>query len=244
MEKEHAAEIKNLYVKYKSIQSYSIRHDLLKFKSSEVKEIHALNDVSFEIEKGEVLGIVGQNGSGKSTLLRAIAGIFSPDQGSVDLHGNSVSLLAIGAGFNPDATGRENILLNGLLLGFTKQSIKEHEQEIIDFSGLNDFIDMPVKTYSTGMRSKLAFSIAANLETDIILIDEILSVGDFKFRKKSFQKMKEIISDNTRTAVIVSHQEITLRNLCDRILWLDQGEVRMIGETKTVLDSYLEFMNS
>lgn len=238
--REHSIEVKKLNVSYKVVQPYSIRHDLFsRDKSGVVNSVHALDNVSFYVRKGEVLGIVGRNGSGKSTLLKALAGIFSPDSGKIELHGNSISLLAIGAGFNNEATGRENITLNGMLLGFSKDEIKKHEQEIIDFAGLGSFIDSPVKTYSSGMRSKLAFSIAANLETDIILIDEILSVGDFKFRKKSYAKMREIISNENRTAVIVSHQENTLKDLCDRILWLDNGKVMMIGKPEEVLNAYL-----
>ena len=240
--KEHAVDISNVNISYRSIQPVSIRHNLLQFQRVETKMVHAVKDVSFYIEKGEVLGIIGRNGSGKSTMLKALAGIFSPDTGTIDIHGNSISLLSLGTGFQVEATGRENIELNGLLLGFPKEYIKEKTEEIIEFSELGEAIDMPVKTYSSGMRSKLAFSIAANLETDIILVDEILSVGDFHFRKKSNQKMREIISNDSRTAVIVSHSENTLQNLCDRILWLDRGEIRMIGEPKEVIAAYLEYM--
>ena len=157
------------------------------------------------------MGIVGKNGSGKSTMLRALAGIFSADSGSIDLHGYSISLLAIGVGFQKALSGRENIYLSGMLLGFSEDQVKAKVGEIIEFAGLGKFIDMPVKTYSSGMYSKLAFSITAILETDIMLIDEVLSVGDAKFKKKSYQKMKELIMDKDRTVIIVSHSSDTIR---------------------------------
>ena len=203
----------------------------------------ALKGISFEVKKGEILGIVGKNGSGKSTLLRAIAGIFSADSGSIELESDSVSLLSIGVGFQKQLSGRENIILSGMLLGFSEQQVRDKMDEIIEFANLGKFIDMPVKTYSSGMYSKLAFSITAVLETDIMLIDEVLSVGDAKFKKKSYKKMKELIMDENRTVVIVSHSTETLEKLCTSLLWLHEGEVRMQGDTKTVLEAYNEFMS-
>lgn len=184
------------------------------------------------------------NGSGKSTMLKAIAGIFSPDSGKIDLHGNSVSLLSIGVGFQKKLTGRENILLSGMLLGFSEDQVRKKMEEIIEFANLGKFIDMPVKTYSSGMHSKLAFSITAILEADIILIDEVLSVGDARFKKKSYNKMKELISNKDRTVLIVSHSTQTLKELCTSILWLHDGEMKMIGNTDDVLTSYDEFMSN
>ncbi len=242
MEREVAIEVKDLSVTYKSMKAYSIKKSLLQFKKAEIKKVNAVKHVSFTVDKGEIIGIVGKNGSGKSTLLNAIAGIFSPDTGSIDLKGNSISLLAIGAGFQREVTGRENIFLSGMLLGFSEKYIRGKMKEIIEFSELGDFIDMPVKTYSSGMYSKLAFSITAILETDIVLIDEVLSVGDAKFRKKSYDKIKALIQDSSRTALIVSHQESTLKDLCDRILWMSDGEVKMVGPTKEVLGAYMESM--
>ena len=204
--------------------------------------VEALRGVSFDAVKGEVLGIVGRNGSGKSTLLQTLAGVFAPDEGSVDLKGNSISLLSLGTGFQPEITGRENIMLNGLLLGFSRAKLREKMEEIIAFSELGEFIDMPVRTYSSGMSSKLAFSITAILETDIILVDEVLSVGDSHFRMKSYDKMRQLIEKEDRTALIVSHQENTLRELCDRVLWLHDGQIREIGETEPVLSDYLSYM--
>ena len=239
---ERAIDVEHLNMTYRLIQTYSVKKNLLRFKKSEKKVIHAINDVTFYVNKGEVLGIIGKNGSGKSSLLRTIAGVFAPDSGTIDLHGNTISLLALGAGFQPEITGRENIMLSGLLLGFSKQQIQDRIDDIIAFSELGEFIDMPVRTYSSGMNSKLAFSITAILETDIILIDEILSVGDTKFRKKSFAKMKSLIQNEQRTALIVSHQENTLKDLCSRILWLNDGKVRMLDKPKVVLEAYLTEM--
>ena len=239
---EHAIDVKDLNVSYKHLQSYSIKRNLLRFHTVEPKVIHAVRDVSFYANIGEVIGIVGKNGSGKSTLLRTLAGVFAPDSGCIDLHGNSVSLLSLGTGFQNEVSGRENIFLNGMLLGFSEAQIQEKLDEIIAFSELGEFIDMPVKSYSSGMKSKLGFSVTAILETDIILIDEVLSVGDTKFRKKSYAKMRQLIEDSDRTALIVSHQESTLRDLCNRVLWLHEGEIRMLGDSKPVLDAYLAFM--
>ena len=196
-----------------------------------------------ELKKGEILGIVGKNGSGKSTMLKAIAGIFSPNSGTIDLHGNSVSLLSIGVGFQKELSGRDNILLSGMLLGFTEKQIKERMDEIIEFSELGKFIDTPVRTYSSGMYSKLAFSITAILETDIILIDEVLSVGDARFKKKSFNKMKELITSNDRTVIIVSHAAGTIAELCDKVLWINDGELVKYGDTEVVLKEYEDFMS-
>ena len=186
--------------------------------------------------------VIGGNGSGKSTMLRAIAGIFSPNSGTINLHGHSISLLSIGVGFQPELSGRENILLSGMLLGFSEKEIREKMDDIIAFSELDSFIDAPVRTYSSGMHSKLAFSITAILETDIILIDEVLSVGDTRFKKKSFKKMKELISDKDRTVIIVSHDMKTISKLCNNVLWINDGEFVQYGPAKEVLAAYEEFM--
>lgn len=237
-----AIEVNNLWIGYKNIQAYSIKKSLLKLKKAHVEEFQAVKGVSFTVPKGEILGIIGKNGSGKSTMLKALAGIFSPDQGTIDLKGHTVSLLSIGVGFQKEVTGRENILLSGMLLGFSEEEIRAKMPEIIEFAELGKFIDMPVKTYSSGMHSKLAFSITAILETEIMLIDEVLSVGDAKFKKKSYAKMKELISNKNRTVVIVSHSIDTLKDLCDKVMWMHDGEIKMIGEPETVLEQYEEFM--
>lgn len=230
MEREIALEIKDLHISYKCLKSFSIKKSLLHMKKADAKVYEAVRGVSFSVPKGEILGIVGKNGSGKSTMLRAIAGIFSPDSGTIDLKGNSVSLLSIGVGFQPKLTGRENIVLSGMLLGFSEEQVRAKMDEIIEFANLGEFIDMPVKTYSSGMHSKLAFSITAILEADIMLIDEVLSVGDAKFKKKSYNKMKELISNEDRTVLIVSHSSETLKELCTSVLWLHEGEMKMIGK--------------
>ena len=219
-----------------------MRKSLFHLRKSKLEVYEALRGISFEVKKGEIMGIVGKNGSGKSTLLRAIAGIFSADSGSIELESDSVSLLSIGVGFQKKLSGRENIILSGMLLGFSEQEVRDKMDEIIEFANLGKFIDMPVKTYSSGMYSKLAFSITAVLETDIMLIDEVLSVGDAKFKKKSYKKMQELIMDENRTVVIVSHSTETLEKLCTSLFWLHEGEIKMQGDTKTVLDAYNEFM--
>ena len=241
--KENAIEINDLCISYRGLKSYSIKKSLLHFRRNKVYEFQAIRHVSFNVRKGNILGIVGKNGSGKSTMLNAIAGIFAPDSGTIDLKGNSVSLLSIGVGFQRELTGRENIILSGMLLGFSEKAVRERMEEIIEFSELGKFIDAPVRTYSSGMYSKLAFSITAILETDIMLIDEVLSVGDARFKKKSYNKMKQLISDENRTVVMVSHDTKTLDGLCDEILWLHDGEIKMYGNTKEVLEKYEEFMS-
>ena len=237
-----AISVKNLWVVYRSLKSVSSKRALFTFGKNKLDVFEAVKDVSFDIEEGQVVGLVGRNGSGKSTLLRAIAGIFSADKGEINLYGKTVSLLSIGVGFKTNLSGRENIFLSGLLMGFKKSEIQEKLDSIIEFSELGDFIDKPVKTYSSGMYSKLAFSITAIMETDIMLIDEVLSVGDEKFKKKSYQKIKELISDKTRTVIIVSHSMDTLQKLCDHIIWLNNGVLMRQGKTEEVLPEYKEFM--
>lgn len=242
MKPGNAIEVKDLKITYKCVKSLSMRKSLFHLRKSKLEVYEALRGISFEVKKGEIMGIVGKNGSGKSTLLRTIAGIFSADSGSIELESDSVSLLSIGVGFQKKLSGRENIILSGMLLGFSEQEVRDKMDEIIEFANLGKFIDMPVKTYSSGMYSKLAFSITAVLETDIMLIDEVLSVGDAKFKKKSYKKMQELIMDENRTVVIVSHSTETLEKLCTSLLWLHEGEIKMQGDTKTVLDAYNEFM--
>ena len=239
---EYAITVKDLKIRYKSVQAYSIKKSLLRLKGVEAKAFEAVRGISFEVKQGEILGITGKNGSGKSTLLRALAHIFSADEGSIDLHGHSVSLLAIGVGFKNEMTGRENIMLSGMLLGFSEKEVQERMEDIIEFAGLGEFIDMPVRTYSSGMYSKLAFSITAILETEIMLIDEVLSVGDIRFKKKSFKKMRELIQDNDRTVMVVSHSVETVRKLCTRVIWLHDGKIIQDGPTEEVLDAYTAFM--
>ena len=241
---ESAISVKDVKIRYRCFKKVSLLKTIFAPKKfSKTEYFEAVKGVSFEVEKGQILGIVGKNGSGKSTLLRAIAGIFSPDEGTIDLHGHSISLLSIGVGFQAKLTGRENIYLSGMLLGFDKEQIDEKLDEIIEFAELGAFIDRPVKTYSSGMYSKLAFSITAVLETEIMLIYEVLSVGDAKFRKKSYEKMRSLITNKDRTVLIVSHDAGTLRKLCDTILWIHEGEMKALGPTAEVLPEYEKFMS-
>ena len=242
MEEKHAIEVKDLVISYQNLKKTSIKKTLLHLKRQKPDRFVAVKGISFYVREGEILGIIGKNGSGKSTTLNALAGIFSPDSGSIDLNGHSISLLSIGVGFIREMTGRENITLSGMLLGFTEEQVKAKEQEIIDFAEIGEFIDMPVRTHSSGMYSKLAFSITAILETDIMLIDEVLSVGDQKFKKKSYEKMKSLISNKDRTVVIVSHSIETLKQLCDTVMWMHEGQIKRIGDPDEVLDEYVAFM--
>ena len=242
MEEKHAIEVKDLVISYQNLKKTSIKKTLLHLKRQKPDRFVAVKGISFYVREGEILGIIGKNGSGKSTTLNALAGIFSPDSGSIDLNGHSISLLSIGVGFIREMTGRENITLSGMLLGFTEEQVKAKEQEIIDFAEIGEFIDMPVRTYSSGMYSKLAFSITAILEKDIMLIDEVLSVGDQKFKKKSYEKMKSLISNKDRTVVIVSHSIETLKQLCDTVMWMHEGQIKRIGDPDEVLDEYVAFM--
>ena len=243
MDKGYAIQVKNLHIKYKCLKNISIRKSLFKFKKTQVEVFEAVKGISFNVKKGEIIGIIGKNGSGKSTTLRAIAGIFSPDEGEININTESVSLLSIGVGFNKKLTGRENIMLSGMLQGYPEKLIEEKMDDIIKFAEIGKFIDMPVSTYSSGMFSKLAFSISAILEPEILLVDEVLSVGDAQFKKKSFKKMQQLISDENRTVIIVSHGMETLKSLCDRIIWLHEGEIKMIGTPAEVLPVYDDFMS-
>lgn len=240
---EFAVEVKDVCINYRILNNTSVQKSFLK-KKIHNETFEAVKHVSFQLQKGEILGIIGQNGSGKSTLLRSIAGVFSPNSGEIDLHGHSVSLMALGVGFKDSLSGRENIILSGMLLGFKEKEIMEKMDKIVEFSELGEFIDRPVRTYSSGMHSKLAFSITAMLETDIMLVDEVLSVGDERFKKKSLGRMKELINDKNRTVIIVSHSIQTLKELCDQVLWLHAGEVKRLGDPEDVLKEYSKFMQS
>jgi ABC-type polysaccharide/polyol phosphate transport system ATPase subunit len=240
---EIAITVNDLHVYYRDMNRFSLKKGG-KGSRGTGKIFKAVKGVSFEIPKGQILGICGKNGSGKSTLLRAISGIFAADKGSINLHKNSISLLSIGVGFQKQLTGYENIYLSGMLLGYTKEQIDSKVDEIIKFSELGDFVYKPVRSYSSGMYSKLAFSITAILETDIMLIDEVLSVGDIHFKEKSYNKMKELISDSNRTVVIVSHSSKTIIELCDRVIWLHEGLIKDDGDPEEVMTKYEEFMRS
>ncbi len=211
---------------------------LTREKSNRLK-IHALNHISLKIHKGEKIGIIGYNGAGKSTLLKVISGIYAPDTGSVKTSGIITPLLSLGAGFDFNYSGRQNIMLNGAVLGFEKDFLLEKMDEIIEFSELGEYIDIPIKNYSSGMISKLAFSIVALLNPDILIIDEILGVGDVNFRKKSNDKLKSLMESGT-TVLLVSHSIPEIREICDKAIWIDNGAVKGMGEVNKICDEYLK----
>ncbi len=207
-------------------------------KSKKIK-IHAINDISFKIYKGEKVGIIGYNGAGKSTLLNLITGIYSPDKGSITTYGKISPLLSLGAGFDYNFSGRKNILLNGAVLGYDKEYLESKVDEIIEFSELGEYIDIPIKNYSNGMLAKLGFSIATAVNPDILIIDEILGVGDVNFQKKSADKIRSLMDGGT-TVLLVSHSIPQIRELCDKAIWIDNGNLREIGEVNKVCDHYLK----
>ena len=199
----------------------------------------ATDDVSFKIYKGEKIGIIGFNGAGKSTLLKIISGVYTPDEGEVIINGNIAPLLSLGAGFDKNYSGRENIFLNGAILGYDEEFLKSKYDEILEFSELGEFINLPVKNYSSGMLSKLGFSIATIVNPDILILDEVLGVGDINFKKKSKEKIKSLMESNT-TVLLVSHSIKEIRNICDKAIWIDKGKVVDIGEVNSVCDKYEE----
>lgn len=222
--------------KIKSIKEYLVA--LVKRKL-QYDEFLALDDVSFHIKKGEVVGIIGNNGAGKSTLLKVISGILRPTKGSVELGGNVVPMLELGSGFDFDLTGRENIFLNGSILGYSEKFLISKYDEIVAFSELEEFIDIPVRNYSSGMIMRLAFSIASMVNPDILIVDEILAVGDAAFQEKSYTRMMEMMSHGT-TVLLVSHSIDQIRRLCDRVIWLDHGKVVEQGNTAEICDRYIQ----
>ena len=201
------------------------------------EEFWALKDVSFTVNKGEVVGIVGHNGAGKSTILKAISGIMKPTEGNVITHGNIVPMLELGSGFDMDLSGRENIYLNGAILGYSKEFLDEKFDEILEFSELGEFIEQPIRNYSSGMLMRLAFSVATVVNPEILIVDEILAVGDADFQEKSKKRMLELMSGGT-TVLFVSHSIAQIREMCDRVVWLDHGRLKMIGNAKEVCDAY------
>ena len=197
----------------------------------------ALEKISLDVKKGEVVGLMGANGSGKSTLLRVIAGIYAPDEGSVRVRGRVTLLAGIGTGFQLDLTGRENIMLTGSIYGYSKMEISKMEEEIIEFSGIREFIDQPIRTYSAGMRARLGFAIVSNLEPDILLLDEVMSVGDTDFRQKSRNKIEQLIKGDA-TVVIVSHSKSIIKSMCDRVFAIEDGKIITDGSIETALEYY------
>jgi ABC-type polysaccharide/polyol phosphate transport system ATPase subunit len=207
-----------------------------------VREIRAVRDVSFQVPHGTVLGVVGVNGAGKSTLMRTVAGILPPTEGRVEVHGKVSTLLALGVGFNADFSGRDNVVLGGLAAGLQKDQIEAKYDDIAEFAELGDFMDVPMRAYSSGMYGRLAFSVAIHMEPDILLVDEALSVGDARFRRKCLDKMREL-SAQARTILIVSHGLKIMRKLCNEVMWMHKGQIAMRDEPEAVVEAYGQFLD-
>lgn len=226
----------------KRFRMYHERNDSLKSmvmrgKKSVHEDFWALKDVSFEVPHGSTFGLIGKNGSGKSTLLKCLAKILWPEEGSITARGKQASLLEVGSGFHPELSGRENVFLNGSILGMSRKEVARKFDDIVSFSGVGNFIDQPVKNYSSGMYVRLGFSVAVAVTPDILVVDEVLAVGDATFRKRCQTKFKEM-KDEGRTVILVSHSMGTVKDMCDQVAWLNEGELKMIGPTKKVVSAY------
>ena len=241
MDKDNAIEVKNITKDFKVYydKGSELKEKMLFWKRNRYEKRHVLNGISFNVKRGEAIGLVGKNGCGKSTTLKMLTKIIYPDSGTIEMRGRVSSLIELGAGFHPDMSGRENIYTNASIFGLTKKEIDARLDDIIAFSELEDFIDNPVRTYSSGMYMRLAFSIAINVDAEILLIDEILAVGDQHFQDKCFAKLKEM-KESEKTIVIVTHSLGQVRELCDRAIWIYNGEVRMDGTPNEVVDEYLK----
>lgn len=243
MDKKVIIDVNNVTIRFNlanqkvdNLKEYVIR--LMK-KELMFQEFLAVKDVSFQVKEGESWGIIGTNGSGKSTMLKAISGILKPYKGSIKLDGSVAPLIELGAGFDPNLTARENIYLNGCVLGHTDKYMREHFDEIVDFAEIHQFLDSPIKNYSSGMKARLGFAVATMVRPDILIVDEILSVGDYAFRKKCEERMNEMLSGGT-TLLYVSHSLDEVKRLCTHAIWLDKGVTRMVGNAEEVCDAYLE----
>ena len=238
-------EVKNATVRFnKSAESISgLKEYIIKMLKRELmfQEFLALKNINFTVKRGESWGLIGKNGSGKSTLLKLISGIIRPYQGNVTVNGSISPLIELGAGFDPELTARENIFLNGALLGYSKIFIESHFQEIVDFAELNDFIDVLIKNFSSGMSARLGFAIATVQKPDILIVDEVLAVGDFSFQQKCKERMENLLSNGT-TLLFVSHSIEQVKELCSKAIWIDNGEVRAIGDTYSVSQEYISSM--
>jgi len=234
-----AISIRDVSVRFRPLvdKNPTLRRSIARLRHREKHEIVALDDVSLEIAKGEAFGIIGANGAGKSTLLKVMAKTLKPSSGSVNVYGKTSTLLSLGLGMKPDLSGRRNVYLGGLAAGMRKAEIDEKFDSIVDYADIGNAINRPVKTYSSGMFSRLAFSVAMALEPNIILLDEILAVGDEAFREKSMDTMRELLA-NAGTIVFVSHSLPSVVEFCDRVMWLDQGRIRKAGDPQTVIDMY------
>ena len=233
--------IRNLFKSFKlnSDKPRTLKEKLIRSKDNKVEKITILKDINLDIKKGETVALIGTNGSGKSTLLKLMTKIIYPTKGNIETNGKLTSLLELGAGFHPDFTGRENIYFNAAIFGLTKQEIERRLDDIIEFAELGDFIDNPVRTYSSGMYMRLAFSIAINVDAEILLIDEILAVGDQHFQDKCFKKLTEL-KESDKTIVIVTHSLDQVKKLCNRAIWIKDGHVEMDGNPDDVIKKYIE----
>nr|WP_314401052.1 ABC transporter ATP-binding protein [uncultured Aggregatibacter sp.] len=240
-------EVKNATVRFnKSAESISgLKEYIIKMLKRDLmfQEFLALKNINFTVKRGESWGLIGKNGSGKSTLLKLISGIIRPYQGSVTVNGSISPLIELGAGFDLELTARENIFLNGALLGYSKRFIESHFQEIVDFAELNDFIDVPIKNFSSGMSARLGFAVATVQKPDILIVDEVLAVGDFAFQQKCKERMENLLSNGT-TLLFVSHSIEQVKELCSKAIWIDNGEVRAIGETHSVSQEYMSYITN
>jgi ABC-type polysaccharide/polyol phosphate transport system ATPase subunit len=234
-------EVKNVTMKFRMSDEplNSLKEVFTTAMSGKLKfnEFLALDDVSFDLEKGKTLGLIGKNGAGKSTTLKLISGILKPTSGIIRTYGNIVPMLELGAGFDLELTGKENIYLNGAILGYSKEYLESKYDEIVDFAEIREFIDMPIRNYSSGMMARLAFSIASVVQPEILIVDEILAVGDVAFQEKSFNRMKELMSGGA-TVLFVSHDLDKIEEMCDKVIWLDHGKVVMFGDTDKVCTAY------
>ncbi len=241
MNKENAVEVRNVEMHFNMSKEKleSLKEYFLRFVTKKLmfEDFVAVNGVSFDIKKGDVFGIVGLNGSGKSTMLKLISGILAPSKGSVQTQGTIAPLIELGAGFDMDLTARENIYLNGSVLGYSKKFMDEKFNEIVEFAEMHDFLDTPMKNYSSGMVARIGFAIATITRPDILIVDEILAVGDFRFQEKCEKRINSMINDET-TVIIVSHSIDQIERLCKHCLWLEKGKLKMIGETAEVCNAY------
>lgn len=232
---------KGRYIALRDVIAHFFKNPFSIFSKKTKEEFWALRDVSFDVHRGEVIGIIGHNGAGKSTLLKILSQITPPTTGEIKIHGKVGSLLEVGTGFHPELTGRENIFLNGAILGMQQKDIIKNFDAIVEFAGIEKFLDTPVKYYSSGMYVRLAFSVAAHMEPDILLVDEVLAVGDVEFQKKCLGKMEEVTKKDGRTILFVSHNMAAIQNLCERSILLEGGQVAAIGNTHDIIEKYLSY---
>jgi ABC-type polysaccharide/polyol phosphate transport system ATPase subunit len=240
-----AIRVENLSVTYRTTveKKPTLKKTLIRLGRREriIREINAVRDVSFEVPRGAALGVVGVNGAGKSTLLRTMAGILPPTSGRVEVFGRVSTLLSLGVGFKSELTGQENVFLGGLAAGLSRAEMAEKYEEIAEFAELGDFMEMPMRTYSSGMYGRLAFSVATSMDPDILLIDEALSTGDARFKEKSFAKMRELCSE-ARTIILVSHGLRSIREMCDEAIWMNEGRIAMRDDADSVIEAYKEYL--